>query len=104
MGKKSKSKVDNFNSKISLVMKSGKYCLGFNQAMGSLRVGRAKVIVVANNCHPVRKAELEYYCMLSKTPIHHYNGSNLDLGTACGKHFRTTCLAVTDAGDSDIAK
>ena len=104
MGKKSKSKVDNFNSKISLVMKSGKYVLGFNQAMGSLRAGRAKVVVVANNCHPVRKAELEYYCMLSKTPIHHYNGSNSDLGTACGKYFRVSVISITDPGDSDIVR
>jgi large subunit ribosomal protein L30e len=103
MGKKSKSKVDNFNNKISLVIKSGKYVLGFSQAMGTLRAGRSKVVVVSNNCHPVRKAEIEYYAMLSKTPVHHYNGSNLDLGTACGKHFRATVLSVTDAGDSDIA-
>ncbi len=103
MGKKTQ-KVDNFNAKISLAMKSGKFCLGFNQAMGTLRAGRAKVIVVASNCHPVKKAELEYYCMLSKTPLHHYNGTNLDLGTACAKQFRTTVLAVTAVGDSDIAK
>jgi large subunit ribosomal protein L30e len=104
MGKKSSRSADSFNAKISLAMKSGKFCLGFNQAMGTLRAGRSKVIVVASNCHPVKKAELEYYCMLSKTPMHHYNGTNLDLGTACGKQFRTTVLSVTDVGDSDIAK
>jgi ribosomal protein L30E len=61
MAKKvSKSKVDTINSKIQLVMKSGKYCLGFNQVMGTLRAGRSKLIVISNNCHPVRKAELEY--------------------------------------------
>ena len=103
MAKKvSKSKVDTINSKIQLVMKSGKYCLGFNQVMGTLRAGRSKLIVISNNCHPVRKAELEYYAMLSKTPVHYCSGSNLDLGTACGKHFRATVLSVTDAGDSDI--
>jgi hypothetical protein len=29
---------------------------------------------------------------------------NVDLGTACGKLFRVSCLAITDAGDSDILK
>lgn len=27
---------------------------------------------------------------------------NIDLGTACGKLFRTGVLSITDAGDSDI--
>jgi hypothetical protein len=36
--------------------------------------------------------------------VHHYTGSNLDLGTACGKFFRVSCLSITDAGDSDIVK
>jgi len=40
--------------------------------------------------------------MLSKTPVHHYAGNNMDLGTACGKYFRASVLSVTNAGDSDI--
>jgi large subunit ribosomal protein L30e len=83
-------------------MKTGKYSLGFTQTIGTLRRGSSKLIVISNNCPPIRKAELEYYAMLSKTPVHHYAGNNLDLGTACGKHFRTSVLTVTDAGDSDI--
>lgn len=35
----------------------------------------AKLIVIAGNCPPLRKSELEYYAMLSKTGVHHYNGS-----------------------------
>jgi len=42
--------------------------------------------------------------MLAKTGVHHYAGNNLDLGTACGKFFRVSCLSITDAGDSDIVK
>jgi hypothetical protein len=29
---------------------------------------------------------------------------NVDLGTACGKYFRVSVLAITDPGDSDIIK
>ncbi|CAD2214661.1 large subunit ribosomal protein L30e [Angomonas deanei] len=102
MAKKSKSKVDTINSKIQLVMKSGKYVIGSQQGIATLRQGRSKLIVIANNCPPIRRSEIVYYCTLSKTPIHHYSGNNLDLGTACGKHFRTCVLSVTDVGDSDI--
>ena len=101
-GKKSKSKVDTINTKIQMVMKTGKYCLGSAQTLTTLRQGRSKLIIIANNCRPIQKAELEYYAMLSKTPVHHYSGNNLDLGTACGKVFRSSVLSVTDIGDSDI--
>lgn len=36
--------------------------------------------------------------MLAKTGVHHYSGSNVDLGTACGKYFRVGALAITDPG------
>ena len=62
----------------------------------------AKLIIIAGNCPPLRKSEIEYYAMLSKTGVHHYNGNNIDLGTACGKLFCTSVLSITDAGDSDI--
>nr|GME04812.1 60S ribosomal protein L30 [Ipomoea batatas] len=29
---------------------------------------------------------------------------NVDLGTACGKYFRVSCLSIIDPGDSDIIK
>ena len=102
MVKKSKSKVDTINTKIQMVMKSGKYVLGSGQTLKTLRAGTSQLIIIANNCKPIQKAELEYYAMLSKTPVHHYNGNNLDLGTACGKHFRSSVLSITNVGDSDI--
>ena len=85
-------------------MKSGKYTLGYRSALKSLRSGKSKVIIISNNCPPLRKSELEYYAMLSKTEVHHYSGGNNELGTACGKYFRVGVLSVTDPGDSDILK
>jgi large subunit ribosomal protein L30e len=69
---------------------------------GDFSIFLAKLIIIAGNCPPLRKSEIEYYAMLSKTGVHHYNGNNIDLGTACGKLFRTSVLSITDAGDSDI--
>lgn len=86
----------------------------------------AKLVIISGNCPPLRKSELEYYAMLSKTGVHHYSGSehllrlgglqlaelkltpffsltdNIDLGTACGRYFRVGCLSIVDPGDSDI--
>ena len=44
--------------------------------------------MIAGNCPPLRKSELEYYAMLSKTSVHHFQGTNVALGTAAGKLFR----------------
>jgi large subunit ribosomal protein L30e len=35
----------------------------------------AKLVIIAGNCPPLRKSEIEYYAMLSKTGVHHYTGS-----------------------------
>ena len=29
---------------------------------------------------------------------------NVDLGTACGRYYRVSCMSITDPGDSDIIK
>ncbi|GHP06444.1 60S ribosomal protein L30 [Pycnococcus provasolii] len=99
-----KKKDSGINPKISLVMKSGKYTLGYKTTLKSLRGGKSKLILIASNCPPLRKSELEYYAMLSKTMVHHYAGTNIDLGTACGRYYRIGVLSISDAGDSDILK
>ncbi|ATY66769.1 ribosomal L30 [Cordyceps militaris] len=100
--KKNKKDSNTINSKLALVMKSGKVTLGYKSTLKSLRSGKAKLIIIAGNTPPLRKSELEYYSMLSKTPCHHFFGNNIELGTACGKLFRCSTLAILEAGDSDI--
>jgi len=102
--KKQKKAQESINSRLSLVMKSGKYTLGYGSTLKSLRSGKSKLVIIANNCPPLRKSEVEYYAMLSKTGVHHYTGSNIDLGTACGKYFRVSTLSISDPGDSDIIR
>jgi large subunit ribosomal protein L30e len=62
------------------------------------------MILLANNSPPLRKSEIEYYAMLSKTVVYHYNGNNIDLGSACGKYFRVGIMSIVSAGDSDILR
>jgi large subunit ribosomal protein L30e len=102
--KKQKKAQESINSRLSLVMKSGKFTLGYKSTLKSLRSGKSKLVIIANNAPPLRKSEIEYYAMLSKTGVHHYGGNNIDLGTACGKYFRVSALSITDPGDSDIIR
>merc|ERR1712173_159858 len=100
----SKKTAESINSRLALVMKSGKYQLGYKQTLDSLRQGKAKLVIIANNTPPLRKSEIEYYAMLAKTGVHHYTGNNIELGTACGKYFQVCTLSITDPGDSDIIR
>merc|ERR1712141_694349 len=102
--KKQKKAVESINSRLALVMKSGKFQLGYKKTLETLRMGKAKLVIIASNTPPLRKSEIEYYAMLAKTGVHHYSGNNIELGTACGKYFRVTTLSITDPGDSDIIR
>jgi len=102
--KNKKKAIESINSRLALVMKSGKYALGYKSTLKTLRQGKAWLVIIADNCPPLKKSEIEYYAMLAKTGVHHYSGKNIDLGTACGKYFRVSCLSITDPGDSDIIK
>ncbi|XP_016690799.2 60S ribosomal protein L30-like [Gossypium hirsutum] len=89
---------ESINNRLALVMKSGKYTLGYKTILKSLRSSKGKLIIIANNCPPLRKSVIEYYAMLCKVGVHHYNGNNVDLGIACGKYFRVCCLSIIDPG------
>jgi len=102
--KKQKKAVESINSRLALVIKSGKYTLGYKSTLKTLRQGKALLVIIADNCPALKKSEIEYYAMLAKTGVHHYTGNNIDLGTACGKYFRVSTLSITDAGDSDIGR
>ena len=82
--KKSKKTAESINSRLALVMKSGKYTLGYKSCLKQLRTGKciftknfsrfcvcdsdniAKLVIISGNCPPLRKSELEYYAMLAK--------------------------------------
>jgi len=49
-----KKTIESINSRLALVMKSGKYMLGYRQTLKSLRQGQAKLVIIANNTPPLR--------------------------------------------------
>lgn len=64
--KKSKKSNESINARLALVMKSGKYVLGYKQTLKTLRNGKSKLVIIASNTPPLRKSEIEYYAMLAK--------------------------------------
>ncbi|KAI0564675.1 60S ribosomal protein L30 [Gracilaria domingensis] len=80
MAKGKKKNTENVNQRLALVVKSGKYTLGYKSTIRTLRTGKAKLILIASNAAPLKKSELEYYAMLAKCQVHHFQGNNIDLG------------------------
>ena len=102
--KKMTESLESINSGLQLVKKSGKYVLGYKQILKMIRQGKAKLVILTNNCPALRKSETEYCAILAKTGVHHYSGNNIELGTACGKHYRVCTLAIIDPGGFDIIR
>lgn len=49
-----KKAMESINSRLALVMKSGKYTLGYRSTIKTLRLGKAKLVILANNAPPLR--------------------------------------------------
>ena len=58
--------------------------------------------MISNNCPSIRRTELEYYAMLAKSQVHHFDGNNIEMGTAVGRLHRVAVMVISDPGDSDI--
>jgi large subunit ribosomal protein L30e len=51
-----KKSAENINARLTMVTKSGKYCLGYKETLKSIRSGKAKLVIISNNTQPQRYA------------------------------------------------
>ncbi len=86
------------NRSLRLLVQTGKVHFGVRQARRAIKANEAKVIVVPQNVHETVLRELQ----TSRVPLVKFDGTNMDLGTVCGKPFSVSALTALDVGDSDI--
>lgn len=79
-------------------IKSGKVFLGTNRTLKAIKNNQAKLVIIASNC----PEEIEGEIKRANVHLYKYKGSNLELGTVCGKPFPVSTLAVIDDGKSGI--
>jgi len=89
---------------IATSVKTGKVLFGTNNAMRSVKQGRAKLILLASNCPHNVADDITHYAKFSDVPVVIYKGSSIDLGVVCGKSFMVSALTIREPGDSDILK
>lgn len=86
------------NREIRVAVNTGEVSFGVKEAKDNVDEDDAKLLIVANNCPEEDFMGNEY----EDVPIYHYNGINKDLGSAAGKPFAISTIAVMDSGDSNI--
>lgn len=87
------------NRALKTAVTTGKVFFGINQTKKALKAGKAKLIIVSSNCSEEHVRQIKIY---AKIPMYTFNGTNMELGSACGKPFSVSTLSIIDAGDSEI--
>ncbi|KAI5184276.1 large subunit ribosomal protein L30e [Nematocida homosporus] len=103
MSKKVKTNTNTVAAQLPLVIKTGKYYVGFRQTISSLISESCKYIVLTKNYPILKKMQLEYYASLAgKVPVYMFDGSNRDLANLCGAEFRMGVISILDGGEADL--
>ncbi|MCU0859217.1 MAG: 50S ribosomal protein L30e [Thermoplasmata archaeon] len=76
---------------------TGEVRYGLAETKKSVKNGEAKMVVVASNC-----PEKESMQSLEGKKVLVFNGTNVELGAACGKPFPISALAIVSPGESNI--
>jgi large subunit ribosomal protein L30e len=90
------------NREIRQAVTTGKVILGSDKGLKSLKLGQAKLVILAVKCNEIVRADVEQYAKLAGIPIHIYPGDSTELGLACGKPFLVNVMTVVDPGSSNI--
>lgn len=94
-------KVD-INKEIRQAVDTGKVILGRDKSLKAIKLGHAKLVIVASNCQSEVLADIKRYGGLANIPVHILRRDSAELGVACGKPFLINVLAVLEPGNSNI--
>jgi len=76
---------------------TGDVRFGLAETKKSVKKGEARMVVVSNNCPEKSVLPKE-----SNLKLIIYEGTNVELGNACGKPFPISALAIVSPGESNI--
>ena len=87
------------NRELRSAIGTGKVTVGTKQTLKAVKKGKAKLIILTKNTHNDTVKEITRKKGIS---IYRFDGTNLELGAACGKPYAISVLSILDPGDSDI--
>ncbi len=84
------------NKELRLAISTGKVYFGLEQTRKAIETKKAKLIIVSSNCPDKRLKRMR------KVKVYKFNGTNPELGAACGKPFSISVLTILDPGQSNV--
>ncbi|MHB8585808.1 MAG: 50S ribosomal protein L30e [Thermoplasmatota archaeon] len=90
------------NRALRSAAQTGKVLLGTRETIRAVKDKKAKLVVLADNTPKVDQDALMGAAKSSGVPVYKFQGTNQELGPACGKPFAVTMLGVLEAGESDV--
>lgn len=87
---------------IRVAVDTGNVTLGSVKSIQGLKLGKGKLVILAQNCPDDIREDVLHYSKLSDIPVYDYKGTSVELGSVCGKPFTVAALTIKDPGDSNI--
>ncbi|MCE5215380.1 MAG: 50S ribosomal protein L30e [Methanobacterium sp.] len=87
---------------IRVAVDTGNVTLGSVKSIQGLKLGKGKLVILAQNCPDDIREDVLHYSKLSEIPVYDYKGTSVELGSVCGKPFTVATLTIKDPGDSNI--
>ena len=87
---------------IRVAVDTGNVTLGSGKTIQALKLGKGKLVIIAENSPKEVTEDVMQYSKLSKIPVYTFQGTSVDLGSVCGKPFTVAAMMVNDPGDSTI--
>ena len=87
------------NRALRTAISTGKVYFGIEETKKALKKGQAKLIIISSNCPSPFIDTVGKY---KKASTFNFNGTNIELGSACGKPFPVSILTVVKPGKSNI--
>jgi large subunit ribosomal protein L30e len=81
-------------------VESGKVLLGKNTTLKAIKSKEAKLIILSENCPA--KDEIVKASKANDIPLYQFKGEAFEVGSACGKPFGVSTLAILNPGETSI--
>ncbi len=94
--------MSSLDNELRRLLKTGKIVIGAKRSLDAIRLGKAKGVVLATKLPKHIEDDVLYYAKLSGIKVIRFPGSSYELGTAVGKPFPITTIAIIDPGDSNL--
>jgi large subunit ribosomal protein L30e len=87
------------NKALRSAVSTGKVFFGINETKKAITAGKAKLVIISSNCP---QDYIDDINKIKKVSTYNFRGSNVDLGSTCGKPFPVSVLTIVKPGKSNI--